>query len=48
MPGYADPPIFLGVFEYVATGEYETVSINDWFKRNAKRLRAAWKDAAVN
>jgi thioredoxin-related protein len=48
MPGYADPPIFLGVFEYVATGGYETASVNDWFRRNAKRLRDAWDDTAVN
>lgn len=30
MPGYAEPLFFRGVFEYVATGGYETASVQDW------------------
>ncbi|MHA1598907.1 MAG: thioredoxin family protein [Alphaproteobacteria bacterium] len=30
LPGYAEPLIFYGIFEYVANGGYKTASLGDW------------------
>jgi thioredoxin-related protein len=32
IPGYAPPPLFLAVYEYVAQGGYETASLEEWIK----------------
>ncbi len=32
IPGYAEPPILLGAFEYVDTGAYRESNINDWLQ----------------
>jgi thioredoxin-related protein len=48
MPGYAPPPIFLGVLEYVATGGYEHHTIQTWFKAKARRAREEHAPPAVN
>lgn len=34
MPGYAEPLIFLGVFDYVARKEYKNSSLIPWLKKN--------------
>ena len=32
MPGYADPPVFKGVFQYVLEKGYNSQSFTDWYK----------------
>ncbi|NKB52639.1 MAG: thioredoxin fold domain-containing protein [Rhizobiaceae bacterium] len=32
MPGYAEPPVFLGVFRYVQEKGYDRKSFTDWYK----------------
>ena len=32
MPGYAEPPVFLGVFQYVQEKGYDQQSFRDWYK----------------
>ena len=32
LPGYAEPPVFLGVFQYVQEKGYDQQSFRDWYK----------------
>lgn len=33
LPGYAPPPVFRAVFEYVQTRGYETATLREWFRQ---------------